>query len=82
MGLSHELSQVLAQYDGPTVEKYIEVVEKKDEFGRPMTWHELEEEGECVAVLEMLKCVGGSSAVMDTQHVELFPNTLFVFVCH
>ena len=77
MGLSHELSQVLAQYDGKTVEKYIEVVESKG-----MRWYRLDKEGACVSVLQMLKCVGGLSAVVDTQYVELFPNTLFVFVCH
>ena len=84
MGLSQELNEVLAQYDEQTVKKYIEIVERVEVAAGlryTLHWKTLDDEEDCKAVLDMLKCVGGGiSAVVGTKYVEFFPNTFFAFV--
>ena len=78
IGLSVEFDRVIAQYDEQTVKEYLEIVKREgmDEL------RDLREEVDCVAVLEMLKCIGRDmSPVTDTEYVELFLNTHSISVC-
>ena len=72
ISLSVEFDRVIAQYDEQTVKEYLEIV-KREGMGE---WDYLDEEVDCVSVLEMLKSVGRDmSPVTDTFYVELFLNT-------
>ena len=62
------VSTEIAQFGEQTVKEYLEIVNRKGRWrGDEMKWEKLDDEADCVAVLEMLKSVG---VIFNTKFVE------------